>query len=57
VGEVTSGTFSPTLQKPIAMAYVSPAAAKIGNVLAVDIRGIALPAQVVPLPFYDRRET
>jgi aminomethyltransferase len=57
VGEVTSGTFSPTLQKPIAMAYVSPAAAKIGNVLAVDIRGTAEPAQVVPLPFYDRRET
>ena len=57
VGEVTSGTFSPTLQKPIAMAYVNPAAAKTGSELAVDIRGTAEPAKVVPLPFYRRSET
>jgi aminomethyltransferase len=57
VGEVTSGTFSPTLQKPIAMAYVSPAASQAGTELSVDIRGTAEPAKVVPLPFYRRSET
>ncbi len=54
VGEVTSGTFSPTLQKPIAMAYVPPQHAEIGTELAVDIRGTAEPARVVKLPFYTR---
>ena len=52
IGEITSGTFSPTLQKPIAMAYVPPQYAEIGTELAVDIRGTAEPARVVKLPFY-----
>jgi aminomethyltransferase len=55
IGEITSGTFSPTLQQPIAMAYVPPAYAKLGTELAVDIRGTAEPAKVVPLPFYKRK--
>jgi aminomethyltransferase len=54
VGEVTSGTFSPTLQKPIAMAYVQPEHAGVGTELAVDIRGTLEPARVVKLPFYSR---
>jgi len=54
IGEITSGTFSPTLQQPIAMAYVPPASAKVGTELSVDIRGTAEPAKVVPLPFYKR---
>jgi aminomethyltransferase len=54
VGEVTSGTFSPTLQKPIAMAYVPPQFAAEGTKLAVDIRGTPESAQVVKLPFYRR---
>ena len=54
IGEVTSGTFSPTLQKPIAMAYVPPRYAEVGTELAVDIRGSAEPARVVKLPFYSR---
>jgi aminomethyltransferase len=53
VGEITSGTFSPTLQKPIAMAYVQQFAA-VGTELAVDIRGTSEPARVVKLPFYSR---
>ncbi|MCA9117058.1 MAG: glycine cleavage system aminomethyltransferase GcvT [Planctomycetaceae bacterium] len=53
-GEVTSGTFSPTLQKPIAMAYVAPQDAEPGTVLEVDLRGKRLPAKVVKLPFYSR---
>jgi aminomethyltransferase len=54
VGEVSSGTFSPTLQRPIAMAYVEPGSAAVGRELAVDIRGKREPARVVELPFYKR---
>lgn len=54
VGEVTSGTFSPTFERPIAMAYVRPTAQAIGTRLAVDIRGTQHAATVVPLPFYER---
>lgn len=54
VGVVTSGTFSPTLEKPIAMAYVEPDVASPGAALVVDIRGKREAAVVVPLPFYKR---
>lgn len=54
VGEVTSGTFSPTFERPIAMAYVRPSAQAVGTRLAVDIRGTPHAAVVVPLPFYKR---
>jgi aminomethyltransferase len=54
VGEVTSGTFSPTLERPIAMAYVRPEEQAIGTQLEIDIRGTRHPATVVPLPFYQR---
>lgn len=53
-GVVTSGTHSPTLSCPIAMAYVEPEQASDGTALAVDIRGTETPATVVPLPFYKR---
>lgn len=54
VGHVTSGTFSPTFNRPIAMGYVKPAAAALGTTLAIDIRGKEHIAKVVPLPFYER---
>jgi aminomethyltransferase len=54
IGDVTSGTFSPTFQRPIAMAYVRPTAQAVGTRLAVDIRGAQYAAVVVPLPFYER---
>ncbi len=54
IGVVASGTFSPTFQKPIAMAYVDPAFQTIGTTLAVDIRGNLEPATVVAMPFYKR---
>ena len=57
IGNVTSGTFAPTLQKAIAMAYVEPAAAAVGTAVEIDIRGKPAPARVVPLPFYRRPKT
>ena len=54
VGEVTSGTLAPTLQRPIAMGYVQSGLAKEGQPLSVDIRGRQEAAKVVPLPFYRR---
>jgi aminomethyltransferase len=54
IGEVTSGTYSPTFERPIAMAYVEPAAQAPGSRLSADIRGTPYAAVVVPLPFYDR---
>ncbi|MFO7905042.1 MAG: glycine cleavage T C-terminal barrel domain-containing protein, partial [Pirellulaceae bacterium] len=54
IGEVTSGTFSPTLQHPIAMGYVPREKSATGTVLEVGLRGRRLPATVVDLPFYSR---
>jgi glycine cleavage system T protein (aminomethyltransferase) len=54
IGEVTSGTFSPTLQKPIAMGYVPPQFREPGTKLSIDIRGTREPATVVKMPFYKR---
>lgn len=54
VGEVTSGTHSPTLEQPIAMGYVPQEYATPGTKVVVDLRGRELPASVVELPFYKR---
>lgn len=51
-GVVTSGAPSPTLGKPIAMAYLDSGAAETG--LAVDVRGRPEPVDVIALPFYKR---
>ena len=53
-GVVTSGTLSPTLGEPIAMAYVTPSDAEPGTILEVGIRDQRVPAEVVVLPFYRR---
>ena len=51
VGKVTSGTFSPVLQRPIAMAYVPTAMADIGSAATLGQRGKLFQAEVVPMPF------
>jgi aminomethyltransferase len=55
VGRVTSGGFSPTLARPIAMAFVPPALAAPGARLSAIVRGRPQPAEVVPLPFVPHR--
>ncbi len=54
VGKVTSGTFSPTFEKAIGIAYVPLAMAEVGSELSLGVRGKKLPAKVVELPFYRR---
>ncbi|MFE9600556.1 glycine cleavage system aminomethyltransferase GcvT [Streptomyces hokutonensis] len=57
IGEITSGAPSPTLGKPIAMAYVDAAHSAPGTAgVGVDIRGSHEPYEVVALPFYKRRK-
>ena len=54
IGTVTSGTFSPTLERPIGMGYVQPRFAVPGTKLQIDIRGRLETAKVINLPFYGR---
>ncbi|HEX6900020.1 MAG TPA: glycine cleavage system aminomethyltransferase GcvT [Thermoanaerobaculia bacterium] len=54
VGAVTSGTWSPTFEKALGLAYVPPAMASPGTSLTLDVRGKQIPAVVVETPFYRR---
>ncbi len=54
VGIVTSGTWSPTLKEPIALAYVPSEIAKINTQLEIEIRGKNHPAIIVKRPFYKK---
>src|SRR5262245_53004502 len=54
VGTVTSGTQTPFLKKAIGMAYVPIAMGTLDTEIEIDVRGRALKARVVPLPFYKR---
>jgi aminomethyltransferase len=57
-GVVTSGTFAPSLGRPIAMAYLdaedAALASTVGTALEVEIRSRKVPAKVVARPFYRR---
>lgn len=55
VGRVTSGGFSPSLGRPIAMGYVAAASSAPGTELAILVRGKPLPARVVSMPFVPTR--
>ncbi len=54
IGKVTSGTFGPTLQKSIAMAYLNAENAAEGTKVGCDLRGTIEGATVTKLPFYKR---
>ena len=53
IGSVTSGGFSPTLERPIAMGYVATAFAEIGTEVQVHLRGRDLTATVAAMPFVE----
>ena len=55
VGVVTSGSYGPSVDRYIAMAYVASAHAAIGSEIAIEIRGQAKPARVVKTPFHPPR--
>ncbi|KOY52523.1 glycine cleavage system aminomethyltransferase GcvT [Polaribacter dokdonensis] len=54
IGNVTSGTMSPSLSKGIGLGYVPIASAKMGSQILIQIRKKAIPATVVKLPFYNK---
>jgi aminomethyltransferase len=53
IGRVTSGNYSPTLERGIALAFLPPEVGE-GREVAIAVRGGEVPATVVPLPFYKR---
>ena len=55
VGRVTSGTFSPTLQRPIAMGYVAPHLAETGTAVTLEQRGKLFQGTVAAMPFVPHR--
>jgi aminomethyltransferase len=54
IGEVTSGTLSPSLNEGIGMAYVAAAHAKAGTELEIEIRGQKFPAVIEKKPLYKK---
>jgi aminomethyltransferase len=54
IGEVTSGTLSPSLNWGVGMAYVSTARAKIGEQIDIEIRGQKFPATIEKKPLYKK---
>jgi aminomethyltransferase len=55
IGVITSGSFGPTVNAPVAMGYVEAAFSAPGTKVAVDVRGRALPATVAEMPFVPHR--
>jgi aminomethyltransferase len=55
VGKVTSGGFSPSLERPIAMAYVPAASAAPGTPVTLEQRGKIFKGEVAPMPFLPHR--
>jgi aminomethyltransferase len=54
IGAVTSGTFSPSLKKSIGLGYFPASRARVGEPMAVVIRGSAVSGRIVKTPFYKR---
>lgn len=51
IGEVTSGAFGPTIERPMSMGYVSTEFAATGTTIYAEVRGKRLPATVADMPF------
>jgi aminomethyltransferase len=57
IGEVSSGSVSPTLDRNIGLGYVPTGFSAPGSRFDIDIRGRGVAAEVTPLPFYSRKKT
>jgi len=55
IGEVTSGLLGPTIDKPVAMAYVTPECTAVGTRINAIVRGKPVPMEVVAMPFVPTR--
>ena len=54
IGEVTSGTFGPSVQAPVAMGYIENSFSKINTKIFLEVRGKKYPASITNLPFYKK---
>jgi len=54
IGEITSGTFGPSVQAPVAMGYVENSFSKINTKVFLEVRGKKYPAIITNLPFYKK---
>ena len=54
IGYVTSGTFSPSLEKGIGIGYIKVPFNEVGTSVSIEIRGKGVEAEVVKTPFYQR---
>jgi len=55
IGAITSGTIGPTINQPIAMAYLSTDHAQLHHEVYAEVRGQKLPMRVTPMPFVPHR--
>ena len=55
IGMITSGTFGPSAEAPVAMGYVDAAASALGTVVGLDLRGRIVTAAIAPMPFVSHR--
>ena len=54
IGEITSGTFGPSVQSPVAMGYIENSFSKINTKIFLEVRGKRYPASISNLPFYKK---
>ena len=54
IGEVTSGSYSPTLNKSIGLGYISNKSLDINSEITIEIRSKNIPAKITKIPFYKR---
>lgn len=54
IGKITSGTFGPSVNAPVAMGYVNYNFSKIGTIIKLEVRGKKYEAKIAELPFYKK---
>ena len=54
IGKITSGTFGPSVNAPVAMGYINLDYSEIGNKIKIEVRGKKYNATISALPFYKK---